>query len=108
MNIHDINRTRLAVARKVAVKYKVGRPSCPSSSSSPSPSPSASAAAAPASLSSSLACRLICADGVRFSVGPLVPWAGKEEDVVFDSRAYDWQVRYMYVYFDIDGPDCGK
>jgi hypothetical protein len=69
----DVNRTRLHVARKVAVKYKVGRPS-----SLPS--------------SSGLCCRLLCADGVTFSLGPLAPWDGGEEDVVFDSRAYDWQV----------------
>ncbi len=82
----DVNRARLQVARKVAVKYRVGRPL--TTSSSPSAASGAGGAAPPGGLT----CRLLCADGVRFALGPLAPWDGGEGDVVFDSRAYDWQV----------------
>lgn len=75
----DVSRTRLAVARKVAVKYGVGRPNDD---------------ALAASGGGTMTCRLLCADGQSFGLGPLEEWdAGEEEGVVFDSRAYDWRVR---------------
>jgi hypothetical protein len=120
----DVSRTRLHVARKVAVKYQIGRPPTPPpllpSTVGPPPRRSgdtadaanAAAASLPASASPSLflslsspssssssaqerglACRLLCVDGVAFNLGPLAPWDGEEGDVVFDSRAYDWEVR---------------
>lgn len=95
----DVSRARLAVARKVAVKYRVGRPP-PTDGRGGSggggvdaDAPGASAAGASHQPPSSLTCRLLCADGVDFALGPLAPWDGAEEDVIFDSRAYDWQVR---------------
>ena len=106
----DVSRARLAVARKVAVKYRVGRPRPPpppttvgaatasscggvgSGGGGDADAPGASAAGASHQPPSSLTCRLLCADGVDFALGPLAPWDGAEEDVVFDSRGYDWQV----------------
>jgi len=96
----DISRTRLTVCRQVLLKYQIGRHSSkppPSSSPSSSPSPSASPSpssfsSSPPSTASSFWCRLLCADGCSFQTGPKQAWAGSEEDVLFDSRAYDWEV----------------
>lgn len=108
----DVSRARLAVARKVAVKYRVGRPSTNcrggrgGGGDSDADPPYASNAAASHYPPPSLTCRLLCADGVRFALGPLAPWDGAEKDVVFDSRAYDWQVRAhcLLVGVSVAGP----
>ena len=74
----DISRTRLAICRQVLIKYSIGRPCLPSKEVGEQQQP--------------LWCRLLCTDGQSFPTGPDLAWRGSEEDIVFDSRAYDWQV----------------
>jgi len=83
----DISRTRLMVCRQVLLKYQIGRHNITTSASSSSPSMTSSS-----SSPSSFWCRLLCADGCAFQTGPKAAWAGSEEDILFDSRAYDWEV----------------
>lgn len=85
----DVSKGRLAVARKVAVKYAVGRPCQQLQQQEQQQEVTAGRR--------TMTCRLLCADGVDFDLGPLEEWAaGGEEAVVFDSRAYDWQVYEAY------------
>lgn len=72
----DVSKERLCVCRKLAVKYELGRG--PTSETS-----AESAAGAPLRLV------LVEADGRRFSSEGVVD----AKQVVFDSKAYDWQVR---------------
>lgn len=89
----DISRTRLAICRQVLIKYSIGRPPIsPRKDEQP--------------LSQSLWCRLICTDGQSFCTRPDDAWKGSEGDIVFDSRAYDWQVsRYCCISILLPG-DC--
>ncbi|EKU22180.1 s-adenosyl-l-methionine-dependent methyltransferase domain-containing protein [Nannochloropsis gaditana CCMP526] len=73
----DISRGRLTVCRQILVKYQIGR--------------AAGVLVSPCSVVP-LWCRLLCADGCCFETEWDEAWAGREEDVIFDSRAYDWQV----------------
>lgn len=85
----DISRTRLTVCRQVLLKYQIGR----HNSNTPASSSSSSSSSLPSSsYTSSFWSRLLCADGCSFQTGPKQAWAGSEEDVLFDSRAYDWEV----------------
>lgn len=88
----DISRTRLTVCRQVLVKYQIGRPSPSSPAALPVGEEKGLVASSSLVFPSSWY-RLLCADGCSFTTGPGEAWKGPVEDVVFDSRAYDWKVR---------------
>jgi hypothetical protein len=72
----DVSKERLCVCRKLAVKYELGR--------GPASEDSAEIAAG-----GPLRLVLVEADGRSFSSDVVVD----ADQVVFDSKAYDWQVR---------------